>query len=593
MGPKNVEELPRVFSGFRDKFSTCYIDYIPKDELPMALRTGRCGMCSGFFTGRADYMKMFCDKIEAKFLYYLGLGLGHADEQLFSAVYFDNPEIFEVYYGDYTEMITNYNWIKERPSEPLRLLIRGSHAAGDHATCLPACEKLWESYLCGYANLQDWEIVQLASIYRDCKSNHELRYTNEHGVEIDPLVEERLEQLQCDRHITEDCVVLELGARYGMVSCTINRKLKNARNQVSVEPDSSVWNALESNRKRNSCSFHIFKGFVSKTPLRLDPGLDKCNRGYAATSVCDESSTAHKMTLDEVQSHYGLRFDTLVADCEGYLERFFDENPELYARLRLAILEQDYPEKCNYAKISEQFRIHGFTCIEADDGRLVWRKPPAPEGLPRIVYCIWSGSNEMSDSRKRSLKQMRETMGVEVVLVTKDMIPNYILKDHPLHDAYQYLSETHKSDYLRTYFMHFYGGGYSDIKLTTGSWLPVFDELAASDKWMSGFKEIPGGVAYPPYVDKWPIMIGSSAFICKPNTPLTKKWYETTLTYLDEHLETLKAHPATFPQDNNSSGSGYPFPTNVIGYNLHKVSYDYLDHILRTLPPCDFTWGYR
>ena len=168
MGPKNVEELPRVFSGFRDKFSTCYIDYVPRDELSMAVRTGRCGMCSGFFTGRADYMRSFCDKIEAKFLHYLELGLGHADEQLFSAVYFDNPEIFEVYYGDYTEMVTNYNWIKERASEPLRLLIRGSHAAGDYATCLPACKKLWESYLNGYANLQDWEIVQLASTYREC-----------------------------------------------------------------------------------------------------------------------------------------------------------------------------------------------------------------------------------------------------------------------------------------------------------------------------------------------------------------------------------------------------------------------------------------
>jgi hypothetical protein len=168
MGPKNVEELPRVFAGFRDKFSTCYIDYIPQDQLLNALRTGRCGMCSGFFTGRADYMKRFCDEIEAKFLHYLTLGYGHADEQLFSAVYFDNRELFEVYYGDYTEMVTNYNWIQSRPSEPLRLLIRGSFAAGDYVTCLSACVKLWNSFKKGYAELQEWEVLHLISFYRGC-----------------------------------------------------------------------------------------------------------------------------------------------------------------------------------------------------------------------------------------------------------------------------------------------------------------------------------------------------------------------------------------------------------------------------------------
>jgi hypothetical protein len=171
MGPKNVEELPRVFSGFRDKFSTCYIDYIPRDQVISAVRNGRCSMCSGFFTGRADYMKRFCDEIEEKFLHYLDLGLGHADEQLYSPVYFDSPEIFEVYYGDYTEMITNYTWIQERASEPLRLLIRGSFAAGDYVTCLPACVKLWNSFKKGCAQLQSLEVIYLIFFYRSCLHN--------------------------------------------------------------------------------------------------------------------------------------------------------------------------------------------------------------------------------------------------------------------------------------------------------------------------------------------------------------------------------------------------------------------------------------
>lgn len=48
---------------------------------------------------------------------------------------------------------------------------------------------------------------------------------------------------------------------------------------------------------------------------------------------------------------YNLKFNVLVADCEGFLQQFFDENPEFYDNLRLVIFEADYPEKCNYGKI--------------------------------------------------------------------------------------------------------------------------------------------------------------------------------------------------------------------------------------------------
>lgn len=42
-------------------------------------------------------MKAFCDAIEDKFLYYLERKRGHADETLYSPVFFENREIFDVY----------------------------------------------------------------------------------------------------------------------------------------------------------------------------------------------------------------------------------------------------------------------------------------------------------------------------------------------------------------------------------------------------------------------------------------------------------------------------------------------------------------
>jgi hypothetical protein len=172
MGYKNLIELDNVFSARRDKVSTCYIDYVPREltlNAPEYFKNGgRCSLCSGFFTGRKDYFYRFCNAIERQFLKYCEEGYGHADEQLFSPVYFENRDIFEVYYGDYTEMITNYNYIKDRAGEPLRLLIKGSYHHNDFDTCIAGCSKLWESLKKGYAQLNGGQIEELISIYRKC-----------------------------------------------------------------------------------------------------------------------------------------------------------------------------------------------------------------------------------------------------------------------------------------------------------------------------------------------------------------------------------------------------------------------------------------
>lgn len=165
MGIRNVRELTRVFQVQRDKFSTCYIDYQPPGNyLENVMRWGKCSMCSGFFTGNARYMKEFCDRVEDKFVSCALQGYGHADEQLFSLVYFDAPDIFEVYYGDYTEMITNYEYVKERASEPIRLVIPHSFAAREFKTCAAAVRVLWKSYELGHAKLTDSEREYLQSM---------------------------------------------------------------------------------------------------------------------------------------------------------------------------------------------------------------------------------------------------------------------------------------------------------------------------------------------------------------------------------------------------------------------------------------------
>jgi hypothetical protein len=156
MGFQNLIRLDEALNVKRDKFSTCYIDYVPETlvkDTHEYFRFGRCSMCSGFFTGNAEYMYKVCDLVEDKFLDYLNMGYGHADEQLFSPVYFQNQHLFEHYYGDYLQMITNYTYIYEAPEPPIYNFIRNSFNCCNYAKCLEGCEFVKRSVSLGKCTL--------------------------------------------------------------------------------------------------------------------------------------------------------------------------------------------------------------------------------------------------------------------------------------------------------------------------------------------------------------------------------------------------------------------------------------------------------
>lgn len=172
MGYKNVVHLDEGLSVKRDKFSTCYIDYIPESLVQNTheyYRWGRCSMCSGFFTGSAHYMYRVCDLIEKKFLTYLDQGYGHADEQLYSPVYFENPELFEHYYGDYQQMVANYRYIYDAPEPPIYNFITRSFEHGNYAKCLEACEFVLRSHFLGKCRINREWMDRLYQKYNQCR----------------------------------------------------------------------------------------------------------------------------------------------------------------------------------------------------------------------------------------------------------------------------------------------------------------------------------------------------------------------------------------------------------------------------------------
>ena len=172
MGYKNLIHLDEALSLNRNKFSTCYIDYIPKsliENTPLYFQKGRCGMCSGFFTGNSTNMYTVCDLIENKFLEYLEKGYGHADEQLYSPVYFENPDLFEHYYGDYQQMITNYSFIYDAPEPPIHNFIANSYKNENYEKCYEACKFVWKSYCLKKCDIPENYLINLYKYYMNSK----------------------------------------------------------------------------------------------------------------------------------------------------------------------------------------------------------------------------------------------------------------------------------------------------------------------------------------------------------------------------------------------------------------------------------------
>jgi len=89
--------------------------------------------------------------------------------------------------------------------------------------------------------------------------------------------------------------------------------------------------------------------------------LNGDHNGYGTTFIENNDSKIPSYTLNEIKEKYNLNFNVLVVDCEGFLEVFFDENPNFYDNLRLIIFEADYGEKCNYKKIRDTLRQKKFS----------------------------------------------------------------------------------------------------------------------------------------------------------------------------------------------------------------------------------------
>lgn len=111
---RNVHLIQRALQSPRSKIAMCYIHYRSHQELYPVWNflngDGKCCFGTGFFSVENAYVERFYDLSFGVFRrQVMKEGVGHSDSQCFVYVYDSNPEVFNLFFGDYYSLVENYH----------------------------------------------------------------------------------------------------------------------------------------------------------------------------------------------------------------------------------------------------------------------------------------------------------------------------------------------------------------------------------------------------------------------------------------------------------------------------------------------------
>lgn len=240
--------------------------------------------------------------------------------------------------------------------------------------------------------------------------------------------------------------------------------------------------------------------------------------------------------------------------------------------------------------------------------------------MKRILRFWWGNDiSTMNKNRKSCYESILQNSGIEQVeMITPSNYKQYEVEDHPFHEAFEYLSEVHKGDYLRAYITYHFGGCWTDVKYIEHDWNQYFDLLEKNpDKWGIGFQEMiidPVTHAYRTHNSDHPHVkcISMIHFIFREKTPLFFD-YITRIEYkLNQKIDLLRQNPGSvhpyicsdkltnlgvkFHIPEHLKEYEYPFGwTELSGTFFHVQSKPgVLDKIMYGMPPANnWTTGYN
>lgn len=187
------------------------------------------------------------------------------------------------------------------------------------------------------------------------------------------------EQLMSVRYLSRDAKVLELGGNIGRNSCVIASILKHSTNFVTVESCPESAEILRQNRDLNGLKFHIEVSAVSKVPL-----IQK--EWVTIPSVVDLPgfSRVNIISFDELQKKYNIKFNTLVADCEGALFYILLDDPGMLKNIKTVIIENDFSDIQQMLYVQELFRQNGLQLVY-NEALVPFHRMPCEQ----FFYQVW------------------------------------------------------------------------------------------------------------------------------------------------------------------------------------------------------------
>jgi len=201
-------------------------------------------------------------------------------------------------------------------------------------------------------------------------------FVTEDGSPAECAMEGDMTRLLLKPLLSSTSTVMEFGGRYGTTTCEIASIQGNSGKLVTVEPDAKVWGALKHNTATHNCDFHLLQGVLGTVPQTI------VRDGYGTFTKTSSDDNSMATTFADVEKRFGLRFDTLVVDCEGCMDRVLDENPGMLTNIQLIMLELDgwrqdwathgQPMKAEvnidyYGKLLPRLLDEGFEIVINDD----------------------------------------------------------------------------------------------------------------------------------------------------------------------------------------------------------------------------------
>jgi FkbM family methyltransferase len=173
------------------------------------------------------------------------------------------------------------------------------------------------------------------------------------------VLEEYTEQLMARIFVNPNDTVLEIGGNIGRNSLNLATIVDNSK-LVVLETDPNISRQLIQNRDLNGFTFHVEDSALSYRKL-VQRGWDTYPRESVDPNALSAYTEVKTITFEELEAKYNVKFDTIVADCEGALYYIFMDNPHVLDNVKLIVMENDYHDINHKTFVDGILKAKGFS----------------------------------------------------------------------------------------------------------------------------------------------------------------------------------------------------------------------------------------